>query len=370
MILNLTFANILHRPVRSIVTVSGIGVGALLILFTYGLADGTLRGNARREANIGAEIIVRASGTFGLSGTEPLRLPVEQVSELSKLEGVQMAVPIAQNLDAADDSETGTRLIDGVNYDEYSRIAGLWVDEGRAIATEGREAMVDRAWQQQKNIRIGSTLRIYGKDFRVVGAYEPASGARIKIPLKTMQEELTGDTDKCTAILVKVGESSQQEAVGERIAHSFVNDQVIFTKDFEELYMQSVPALGVFLDVVTGIAAVVSTLVILLTMYTAVAERTKQIGILKSLGMSKIGILWTITQEAMLISLLGAVLGLILSILLRFALTFTTSSMQVSFDLKLLFLTLTGVLTSGITGSLYPAIRAARLDAVKTLSYE
>ncbi|MDQ3064613.1 MAG: ABC transporter permease [Acidobacteriota bacterium] len=68
---NLTFSNILHRPMRSFVSVLGIAVGVLLIIFTVGLADGTLRGNAQREANVGAEIMVRASGTFGLSGIEP-----------------------------------------------------------------------------------------------------------------------------------------------------------------------------------------------------------------------------------------------------------------------------------------------------------
>ncbi len=50
---------------RTFVSVFGIAVGVFLVIFTIGLADGTLRGNAQREANVGAEIMVRASGTFG-----------------------------------------------------------------------------------------------------------------------------------------------------------------------------------------------------------------------------------------------------------------------------------------------------------------
>ena len=366
----LTFSNILHRPVRSFVSVLGIALGVLLIVFTIGLADGTLRGNAQREANVGAEIMVRASGTFGLSGIEPLRLPLSRVAELAKIDGVKMAVPLGQNLDTAGDTETGTRLIDGVDYDEYSRIAGLRIIEGRKIGADGNEAVIDTGWQEQKKIKVGSILRIYEKDFTVVGTYEPPSGARIKIPLQTMQKELTGETNNCTAVLVKVAHSDQQEAVAERISQKFPDDQIIFTKDFEELYFQAVPVLDVFLNVVIGVAMVISTLVILLTMYTTVTERTRQIGILKALGMSKTGIAWTITQEALLISFFGVVLGVISTLLLRLALMQTASSMQVTIDFRLIFQTLFGVLIGGVIGALYPAIRAARLDAVEALSYE
>ena len=366
----LTFSNILHRPVRTLVSVLGIALGVLLIVFTIGLADGTLRGNAQREANVGAEIMVRSSGTFGLSGVEPLRLPISRVAELAKIEGVKMVVPLGQNLDAAQDTETGTRLIDGVNYDEYALIAGLRIIDGRKIGADGNEAIIDTSWQEQNKIKVGSILRIYEKNFTVVGTYEPASGARIKIPLGTMQKELTGETNNCSAVLVNVADASQQDAVAESISQKFPDDQIIFTKDFEELYLQAVPVLDVFLNVVIGVAAIISTLVILLTMYTTVTERTRQIGILKALGMSKTGIAWTITQEALMISFFGVVLGVVSAVLLRFVLMQTASSMQVSIDLRLILLTLLGVLLGGATGALYPAIRAARMDPVEALSYE
>ncbi len=366
---NLTFSNIRHRPMRSLVSVSGIALGVLLIIFTVGLANGTLRGNAQREANVGAEIMVRSSGTFGLSGVEPLRLPVSRAAEIARIEGVKTVVAIGQNLDAAD-TETGTRLIDGVNYDEYAGIAGLRIVEGRAIGADGNEAVIDTSWQAQKKIKVGSTLRIYEKNFTVVGTYEPPSGARIKIPLQTMQKELTGETKNCTAVLVKVADAKQQETVAERLSQRFPGDQIILTRNFEELYLGAIPALGVFLNVVIGVAMVISTLVIVLTMYTTVTERTRQIGILKALGMSKIGIAWTITQEALLISFFGVAAGVAAAIGLRFVLMRTASSMQVSLDLKLILLTLVGVLIGGAVGALYPAIHAARMDAVEALSYE
>src|SRR6476469_3018688 len=94
---SLVFTNMLHRPARTIVSVVGIGVGILLIIFTVGLANGSFRERAQREANVGAEIMIRASGSTGFSGSEAFRLPVAMASEMERVEGVQKAVAIAQN---------------------------------------------------------------------------------------------------------------------------------------------------------------------------------------------------------------------------------------------------------------------------------
>src|SRR4029434_5677722 len=110
-----------------------------------------------------------------------------------------------------------------------------------------------------------------------------------------------------------------QDAVAARIRQQFPTDQIIFTRDLPELYAASVPALNIFVKVVVGVAAAISMLVILLAMYTTVTERTRQIGILKSLGMSKTSIAWVIEQEAIIVSFLGVAVGILLTLVARFA---------------------------------------------------
>ncbi|HZH33775.1 MAG TPA: ABC transporter permease, partial [Pyrinomonadaceae bacterium] len=244
---NLVFSNMLHRPARTAVSVLGIAVGVLLIVFTVGLANGTLRENASREGNVGAEIMVRASGTMGISGTDPFRLPVGHAQEIARIEGVRTAIAIGQNLVGAKDTNFGSRLVDGVNWDEYSQIAGLKLLEGRPPVS-GDEAAIDTSWQQSKKIKVGQTIPVYEREFKVVGVYEPAAGARIKIPLATMQQQLGGE-DKCTMILVKINDPSQVETVMGRIADKFPGEQIFQTKDLEEIYQNAIPALDVFLDV-------------------------------------------------------------------------------------------------------------------------
>src|SRR4029450_10635204 len=105
----------------------------------------------------------------------------------------------------------------------------------------------------------------------------------------------------------------------------FPDDQIVFTRDLPEIYASGVPALNIFIKVVVGVAAAISMLVILLAMYTTVTERTRQIGILKALGMSKPAIAWVIEQEAILVSVLGVTVGVIFTFAARFAVMRVTS---------------------------------------------
>jgi putative ABC transport system permease protein len=365
---NLVFSNMLHRPARTAVSIFGIGIGVLLIIFTVGLANGSLRDKAQREGNIGAEIMFRASGAKGLSGNDALRLPVLQADEIAKLEGVGAAIPIAQNTVSASENTFGTRLVDGVNYDEYAELAGLHITEGRKFTDGADEIMTDTAWLPQKKLKVGDTLKLYDRDFKIVGTFEPAAGARVKIPLKTMQTQL-GAENRVSAILIKAKKGTTPESLGENLQAKYPENQILLTKDLEELYMQSIPALGVFLNVVIGVAGAISGLIILLTMYTTVTERTRQIGVLKSLGMSNAGIASVIVQEALLISLGGVLLGILLTVILKYVLqNWTTLNVQIEFY-TILTIVVVGIL-SGAVGALYPALRAARLDAVEALSYE
>ncbi|MDQ3043029.1 MAG: ABC transporter permease, partial [Acidobacteriota bacterium] len=190
---NLVFSNMLHRPARTVVSILGIAVGVLLIVFTVGLSNGTMRERATREANIGAEIMFRASGTLGLSGSEAFRLPVSLAKDIEKIGGVKTVVPIAQNTVSAEDSNSGNRLIDGVNYDEYASVVGLSIIEGQQLPAAGDVAIIDTGWQNQKKFVIGDTFKLYERDFVIIGTYEPAAGARLKIPLATMQNQLGGE---------------------------------------------------------------------------------------------------------------------------------------------------------------------------------
>jgi putative ABC transport system permease protein len=364
---NLVLSNMTHRPARTFVSILGVAVGVLLVAFTVGLAHGVLRERGRRESEVGAEIMLRAAGSTGF-GAQRFAMPVSRAEEVGRVPGVRVACPVAQTTDTSD-TGFGMRVIDGIPFDCYQRMAGLRLVEGRAPAS-GDVAIVDTIWKEQRNAKLGDRVRLFGRDFEIVGVYEPPGGARIKVPLSTLQENAGVEGGAfATTVLVSVNNPAEQEQVAERIHAAFPEEQLIFTRDLPELYASSVPALDVFIDVVVGVAAVISMLVILLAMYTTVTERTRQIGVLKSLGMSNAGVAWVIEQEALAVSVLGVILGVVLTLAARFVVMRTTS-LTVDIEPKWLVVSLAIGLLGGTLGALYPALRAARQDPVDALSYE
>ena len=363
---SLVLSNIVHRPARTAVSILGTAVGVLLIVFTVGLAHGVLRERGRRESNIGAQIMVRSSGSLGFGGTAPFMLPVSRAAEIPRIEGVRAATPIGQALDRSD-AGFGTRLIDGIEFDDYAKLTAISIREGEKL-TGGDQAIIDPVWQQQRNAAIGSTVQLFERPFKIVGVYEPPGGGRVKIPLSTLQDQ-EGAEGRASAILVAVNDPVQQDEVAARIRERFPDDQIIFTRDLPEIYASGVPALNVFIKVVVGVATAISMLVILLAMYTTVTERTRQIGILKALGMSKTGIAWVIEQEAILVSLLGVTVGVVFAFVARLGVMRMTT-LVVEIEPRWIAISFLVGIVGGSVGALYPALRAARQDAVEALSYE
>lgn len=365
---SLVLSNFLHRPARSLVSVLGISVGVLLIVFTVGLAEGSMRERAVREGNVNAEIFFRPGGSIGMVGNEAFRLKIADVERVKRVDGVKEVVPIGQTTVTVKDSKTGERLIDGVDFKSYAALVSISMIQGRPFGNKTDEVIVDTAFMAQKNIKIGDKMDLWERPFTVVGSYEPAAGARVKTSLATMQEQLGGE-DRATAFLVKINKGLDPSDVAANINQKFPDNQLILTRDLEELYMNAIPALGIFLNVIIGVAAVISALVILLTMYTTVTERTRQIGIMKSLGMSNGGIAWTITKEALLISLFGIFGGILLTVALKAVLSLVTT-LEVQMSEWVISIVFVVGLLGGALGAVYPALRAARMDAVDALSYE
>jgi putative ABC transport system permease protein len=310
--------------------------------------------------------MVRASGSLGLGGSAPFMLPVSRAAEIEPIDGVRAATPIGQALDHSD-TGFGSRLIDGIKFDEYAKLTGISIREGEKL-TGGDLAIIDPVWQQQRNATVGSTVQLFERTFKIVGVYEPPGGGRIKIPLSTMQDQ-EGAEGRCSAILVAVNDPAKQDEVAARIRERFPDDQIIFTRDLPEIYASGVPALNVFIKVVVGVATAISMLVILLAMYTTVTERTRQIGILKALGMSKTEIAWVIEQEAILVSLIGVTVGVIFTFVARLGVMRMTT-LVVEIEPRWVAIALLVGIIGGTIGALYPALRAARQDAVEALSYE
>jgi putative ABC transport system permease protein len=356
---NLVLSNILYRKTRTVTTMVGVALGVVLVVMTVGIAHGFLHDQGRRNAAVTAEIILGPPGSmFGLSLNPTLSLSPELAGRIRSIDGVSDVVPVGQYLSG--------HVIDGIEYDSFTHVSELRIVDGRPLAS-GDEAIIDRIQQERNNLKVGGEIEIFDRPFRIVGIFEPESLARIKVPLPTMQQFL--NRQLCSMLLVKLDDPSKQEEVALHIKEIFPDNSVTLTRDLPILIGRGIPALQTFLSVVIALSIMVSSLVILLTMYTTVAERTRQIGVLKSLGASKAWIAGQIEKEALLISAMGVLAGSLLAVAGKFAITRLTPISVELEPLWLLYALGLGLL-AGALGALYPALRAANQDPVTALAYE
>ena len=123
------------------------------------------------------------------------------------------------------------------------------------------------------------------------------------------EQDLLEVKDKCTYILVKIKDGEDADAVAARINSELPGNKVNLTRDLIIDAQERIPALNTFLRVMVGLGAFVSTIFVLLSLYTTITERRKEIGILKSLGASKGFIVSAIEGEAFAVGVLGVIVG-------------------------------------------------------------
>ncbi|HSB11650.1 MAG TPA: FtsX-like permease family protein [Blastocatellia bacterium] len=390
---SLIAANIGQRPLRTAISVVGVSLGVILVTLFVGLARGMTRDAAERQANVDAEVRFLSSADPSLAGN-PLMLRagyadailrgVQPTAEDPDIEpkppiaGVAAASPVGEYLQGSV-AGIGFEMVDGIDYPSFVQTARLSLLSGRGLG-DGRtpgseyEVIVDRYYANLakgidgNTIRVGSQITVLGHQFTIVGIYEPSILGRMKIPLYTMQQ-LLGGTDNCTFISVKCERPELADRVVEQLRRFYPGNHAILTSEIPALYSQGLAWVDVFLNVVIGLALVISTLVILLAMYTTIIERTREIGILKSLGASKRFIVLTIEKEAALISVMGVVFGFTLSLAGKLWLEANTRLLVDLHPKWLILAALIGIL-GGILGALYPAMRAANLDPVEAISYD
>jgi putative ABC transport system permease protein len=367
---NLIAANLSHHPGRTAVSIIGVAIGVILVVLTVGMVRGMLRDRGTRDANTGVELLLSLRQQRGLSLTSlPLSLPVEMADKVREVPGVAAVTAVGQHLEMKGESGLGIRQVDGVDFDSYVQAAKLRVVEGEPLPMSGDVAIVDIKYAATHQVKPGvSTINIFDRNFKIVGIYAPETGARIMIPLSVMQQQ-AGALGKCSMLLVKTQNPEEQELIAARIAESFLEFRILFTRDLPKLFAEGYGSFNIFLNVVTGLAAAISLLIISLTMFTSVSERTRQIGILKSLGASKRFIAGVFLKESLAISGAGVALGLAVALLARAALV-NGAGMKLEIAPDYVCFAALGGIVSGLLGALYPALRAASQDPVEALSYE
>jgi putative ABC transport system permease protein len=358
--------NLLHRPLRSFIGVMAVGVEVALVILIVGLTTGLLTETAKRIEGIGADIMVQppaASIFLGFSGSP---MPIKIGDKLSELKYVQAVAPALLQFN----STGGVDVVYGIDPESFREVSGGFVFlEGHDM--EGPDDLLVDDWAAKaKQLKVGDTYSLLNHDWRVSAIIEHGKGARLFVPLATLQN-MVGAHDKASIFLLKCTRPEHTEDVMGEIRHVLPGYTVRPLKDFLSLMTSTnIPGLQTFINAMILLAISIGLLVIFLTMYTTVIERTRDIGVLKSLGANQSFIVRALLTESAALCLLGIGAGIGLSYAVRagFLWKFPTLSILITWGwiLRAGLIALLGA----IIGASYPAWLASRKDAVEALSYD
>ena len=364
--IELILANLGVRPLRTFISVIGVALGVTLVVLFTGLARGMTNDMVHRAANWKAEIVFARPGSDLQSSNTPVS--TAYVPKLEQIEGIKSAVPVIRYITPNSKGRFGILQIDGVDWTPFAEMNDMRLVSGRA-PTADDEVVVDQRQVREDNLHLGDPVELFGdKTYKVVGIFDPPSGSRIKMSLAAMQDVLQSP-NKCTYILVKVKDGYDPEKVAGRINEVLPGNKVNLTNDIVTDAMQRIPGLSTFLRVLVGLGAFVSTIFVLLSMYTTITERRKEIGILKSLGASTGFIIRAIEGEALMIGALGVMLGIAISYLASFSIG-KEFELPFEFSSGWILVAIAIAVGGSLIGALYPAWRAAGIDPVEVMVNE
>ena len=364
----LVFANLLHRPLRSIISVLAVAIEVIMILSIVGIFMGMLNDQRARTNGIGADLMMMGSGASMFNSLSSASMPVNDATALRRLPHVAVVSPAIQHTVTTPSS---IEIIWGIDYKTFDALKPFVFLAGGPFKGPD-DAIVDSVLAGADHLHVGDTISVLDRPFRISGIVEPGKGGRTLLPIETMGQ-LMGAAGKASVFYIKCDNPSDENLVTEEI-HSTpgLHDAEVWSIEqwLNQMTPNKVPGFNIAVRAVTGIAVIVGFLVIFQAMYTAVLERTREIGILKSMGASKAAIMSVVLRECGVLAIAGVVLGIAGTFGVRVLIFHLWPTQHFEITARWAALGAGIAFAGAICGALYPAWMAARKDPIDALAYE
>lgn len=409
-ILKLSVGMLMHSRLRSWLTIIGIFIGVAAVVAIISLGIGMQQSVNSRLQGLGQDIITITSGSqrasFGMEGGGASMVNVKQLSA-ADIQSLKL-VPnikyingiISGRADVTYQSETTSRSIQGDDPTVFKEFVTTSLESGRYLSPgDVRSVVIGHGMADnvfKTKLSIGSIILINNMSFRVIGIFASSSGfggsdSSIYMSTKDAREVLSSTLDleqnEFSSIAVKVFDSQFVNDTSNDIEAALMNSHHV-AKGKEDFSVTSALALQerfssvtggiiVFLVAIAAVSLLVGGVGVANTMFTAVLEKTKEIGIMKAVGARNADILLIFLINSGMLGLVGGIFGIIFGSLITFSLPYLGFSIgppgSVFETVINPWLLLFGVVFStaiGMISGAIPAYNASKLRPVDALRYE
>lgn len=362
-LLQMFWGNIVARPLRCALSVIAIAIQVILVLMIVGLTSGVISEWGKRQEGVGADILVQppnASIFFAFSSAVMPESLGSQIEALPDVDEVAPTVILTEPKNLI--------MIYGIDYKRFNALSRGFLYRAGGPLEAPDQVLADDIIAQSKHLKVGDRITLLNHTFTISGIVAHGKGARFFVSLKQAQELLgvenrvsmfyvrsKGDTEGTRAEILKLSPSNRVRSMSEYVSL---------------MSSSNLPELKPFVRSMVGLGIVISFLVVLLNMHTMVLERTREVGILKALGFSRLDVVQMLLGETLVLTLLGAGLGILLTFLTQAILKEANPGLMILITPRWIFESVVLALVGAAAGVAYPALRAASFDPVVALAYE
>ena len=365
MLNKLIFANLTHRPVRTLLSVLAIAVEVTMILTLVGVSHGTLDSTAARARGVGADIVMRPPNSTVMSSLSSAPISDKYVAWMMQQPHVALATGTAiQSLTFPDS-------ITGLDFAAFNKMSGGFTYLAGGDPANEDDMAVDRYYAQQKHLHVGDTLRLVNHDWKISGIFEGGKLARICVRLSALQA-LMGSPGHVTVIYGKLDDPKLADQVVSDLKAKLPDYPILTMEELTSMYsISNVGMLKDFIWVVISVAVIVGFIVVFMAMYTAVLERTREIGIIKAVGGSSGLVLGLLLRETVLLAVLGTGVGIAMTYGTQWLMQHAVPASLVQETVYEWWAYAGGIAIVGaMLGVIVPGVKAVKQDVTEALSYE
>jgi len=397
-------SNLFNRKMRSWLTLMGIFIGIAAIVALISLGQGLKFAVTAQFEELGTDKIMvlpgESVGSLGISA-ESSKLTEKEVRIIERTPGVTAVNEMQYGLGKVEFNDRNIfTFVVGASLETkkmalLTKMSSFRAIEGRMIRQgDSKKAQIGYLLAESdsyfgKKLKVGNKILIEGGEFEVVGVTSeignPQDDSQIIISIED-NDELFKKNGKYDALYVGVADSSQVDIVAGQIKKEIrksrgqkEGEEDFIVQTMQELLESFSAILNIITAVLIGIAAIsllVGAVGIMNTMYTAVLERTNEIGIMKAIGAKNSDILTIFLIESGLLGLVGGIIGIAIGVALGWAAAFIagqalqTTLIKAYFPWYLIAGSLFFSLAVGMLSGILPAIQASKLKPVDSLRYE
>ena len=403
---------VMHSKMRSWLTIIGIVIGVASVVSIMSIGAGLEQDITSRLSGMGADLLTITPGFSKASGFSH-RMPsgggsanvgtatedevVLDRTDVQVLKSIPEILLINTEIRGSAEvyylGKRGSVTLTGVDQKVWAQITTLEMRGGRILGPADQNVIVigGRLADDyfEKPLGINKMITIEGGSFRVVGILDDQS-TNIYMPIQMAYQVLDDkETDIYDSIIVKIKDEGEVDYVTEKVEQKLMMTRHVTEKDrdftissskqMEEMRSEMVSSLTMFLTAIAAVALLVGAVGIANTMFTAVLEKTREIGIMKALGARNKDILAIFLLNAFLIGLIGGIIGVILGYLLSGVLPMLmggggimgrAASAGSVVTMESVLLSLSVAVGIGTLSGAIPAYQASKLKPVDALRYE